>query len=274
MSNEPACYVPARAHRSGWPWWALLLTMAAVDAGAQTVTIHGRVVDHGTGRAIEGASIRVTGNDRILSTDAAGRFLLADLDTGAVRLTTSMIGYGERDDTLQFRRPAIVDLEIRLSAKPVELPAIVAVARSPRLIDAGFFERRNEGYNGYFFTREDIERSQPREMTDLIQRIPGTLIRYGEPGRRIIHFRRWPGDVRRATDRNADYGCVPDLYLDGMRMRDRIVDDAYTPRLDDYNVVPPPAIEAIEVYIGANSPMQYKHPCGVVLVWTRRGGTG
>ena len=273
MSDDPRSRTTAREFRNVQLCCALLLTLAAGGAGAQTVTIHGRVLDHETGRAIEGAAIRIRAGDRILVTAAAGRFLLAGMDTGTVHLTTSMIGYGERDDSLYFRRSVIVDLEIRMSTKPVELPAIIATARSPRLIDAGFFERRNEGYNGYFFTRDDIERSQPRELTDLIQRIPGTLIRYGEPGRRIIHFRRWPGDVRRATNRNADYGCIPDLYLDGMRMRDRIVDDVYTPRLDDYNVVQPPAIEAIEVYIGANSPIQYKHPCGVVLVWTRRGGT-
>jgi len=42
-------------------------------------------------------------------------------------------------------------------------------------------------------------------------------------------------------------------------------------KVDDYDAVPVTAIEAMEIYVGANTPLQYRSPCGVILVWTRRG---
>lgn len=40
----------------------------------------------------------------------------------------------------------------------------------------------------------------------------------------------------------------------------------------DPNQIPPDLLDAMEVYLGSEAPVQYTglNPCGVVLLWTRR----
>jgi hypothetical protein len=88
--------------------------------------------------------------------------------------------------------------------------------------------------------------------------------------------------VQRAGNPLEREGCEPNLYVDGHIQRTStspMVSDGqylrFAPKLnkvDDFDVVPITVVEAIEVYVGAITPMQYRSSCGVILVWTRRGG--
>jgi len=42
-------------------------------------------------------------------------------------------------------------------------------------------------------------------------------------------------------------------------------------KVDDFDAVSIAAVEAMEVYVGARTPIQFSSSCGVVLVWTRHG---
>jgi hypothetical protein len=58
--------------------------------------------------------------------------------------------------------------------------------------------------------------------------------------------------------------CVPQIYLDGMRIRTCSIDDLASP-MD---------LEGIEVYRSAVVPAELAGPgssCGVIALWTRRG---
>ena len=55
--------------------------------------------------------------------------------------------------------------------------------------------------------------------------------------------------------------CELEVYIDGARTFST-----------DLNQIPPDWLDAMEVYLGAEAPVQYSglNPCGVVLLWTRR----
>jgi hypothetical protein len=77
---------------------------------------------------------------------------------------------------------------------------------------------------------------------------------YYAPGRSAVIFRRVIGST-------AGEGCVPELWVDGIRIRG-----------GDWNFLSPAAIDGVEVYVGTNIPIEYAtSSCGVVLVWTKRG---
>jgi hypothetical protein len=65
-------------------------------------------------------------------------------------------------------------------------------------------------------------------------------------------------------------GCPLRPYVDGFPMLDW-----------DLNQVHPDDVEGIEIHQGLAAPIEYRnlinpdgtHPCGVVLIWTTRGGT-
>ena len=255
---------------------ACLMLISTADAFPQSSSaaaeIHGRIVDQKSGRAIEGVSVVLRGSSddslRLNSvTNASGRFMFSELIGGEYSLELKGLGYLERTAIIRVSAGRILDVELALSNRPIELPALVVTARSNKLIDAGFYERRESGLPGQFLTRADIEHYQPRGFTDLFERIKSTHVVYAGPGQRIIRFRRWPTMSRGV---NPD-GCVPDVYIDGTLVGAiSSLDNIYMARLDDYDILPPLEIEGVEVYVGATTPLQYRNSCGVILVWTRR----
>lgn len=90
-----------------------------------------------------------------------------------------------------------------------------------------------------------------------------------DPLRVVAPTRRRPGrldDFRRRAERGRG-GCVPAVYLDGMRMAGGAGSIDLWTRPED--------LEGIEVYHGATVPVDLSGPgtdCGVVLLWTRTGG--
>ena len=249
-------------------------TLAAQAAPAlPTVRLHVRTVDHGTSRPIEGVALTLTAVDAThnvaaqrATTDERGRGQLNATELGRHVLIAQRLGYGERQDTIQFGIGQTLDVEIRLTSRPVELPAISVVSRSARLAEVGFHDRREGGLSGHYLTQLDVQRYRPRGLTDFFHRIPGTTITYAGPGQRVIRFRRWPSMSGVHRD-----GCVPDVYLDGSLLGGIAkASGIYVPRLNDYDIVSPNVIEGVEIYVGAATPLQYQNPCGVVLIWTRR----
>ena len=216
--------------------------------------ILGQVRDAASGRAIASAEVMLEGTTHRTLSDGRGRFVLADVSPGAYNLSVGTIGYAARREEIVLSGAESLDVLIDLSTEPIQLEPIVVEARSQWLSRVGFYERRDDPGNfGRIITRHEIENRGYTSVADLFYRIPGARVDYAEVGRRAIKFRRVVGT-------QTGDGCTPPMYLDGMRVADA------------WDIVPPEWIEAVEVYVGgASTPMQYRDPCGVVLIWTRRG---
>jgi hypothetical protein len=144
-----------------------------------------------------------------------------------------------------------------MSVEAIELQPIRVdvAARVGALERNGFYERSARGF-GRQFTRQRIEALNPTEISDVVRQVPGVRLRTQLRGQvpekwfainpRVSSLLRGP--------------CVLDVYIDGVRMAD--------PNLDQ---IPEHMVEAIEVYAGVDTPLQYQDasPCGVVLMWTR-----
>ncbi|MGH7502039.1 MAG: carboxypeptidase-like regulatory domain-containing protein [Longimicrobiales bacterium] len=213
----------------------------------------GHVVDHENGRPLAGARVGLRDSELEAVSDNQGFFQINDIPPGLHGIDVELIGYETRSAPLRVLPAQTLEAEIRMSTRPIELPPLEVSIRSPRLEDVGFYQRRDEfGSQGRFITRDVIERRNPQTMTDLL---------YNQPGIRVDHVTT---GVRRVwVPRNQ--GCTPMLYIDGVRHDNR-----------DFDVARPATIEGIEIYIGANLPIQYKAmtDCGAIVVWTRRGSRG
>ena len=84
------------------------------------------------------------------------------------------------------------------------------------------------------------------------------------------------GSVR--IGRSAGYNCTTQIFVDGFLVNRRTgYGQGYRPediRIDD--VVTPASIEGIEIFRGLSTvPAEFLSPdadCGVIAIWTRRGG--
>lgn len=225
-------------------------------APGDPVRVVGSVRDAQSGRAIADAEVRLEGSDQVRVTDRAGRFSFPAVVPGSYVLATSMLGYGTRREPLNVWSGTDLDVQVRMAQEAIELEPIVVQARSPWLERAGFYDRLHDPGNlGRIITRDKIENRVLSSVVDLFHDIPGARVDYTGVGSRVVRFRRIPGM------RASGNGCLPDLYLDGMAIR------------DGWDFIAPDWIEAVEVYVGgARAPIQYaRNPCGAVLVWTRRG---
>jgi hypothetical protein len=270
---------------------SLAASASPLRAQVQSTRLFGLVVDHSNGKPVEGAAIRLEGTDIRVTSDERGRFEIASLGQGLHRLHIERLGYETRVIELTPERGGDLEAEIRMSTKPVELPAVSVVARSAWLAQAGYYDRRDTGgHSGVFIDRAELERRQAESLTDVLEDLTSVNVIYMGPGKRTVRFNRYTSmssssRTRSAIDRSANpldqRGCEPDLYIDGHRYRNAsapirtdigatVWGEALN-KVDDFNAVPIVAVEALEIFVGSRTPSQYNSPCGVILVWTRRG---
>lgn len=217
----------------------------------------GRVTDLGTGRPIGGVLLHLERPQLRTVTESNGTFAFADVMAGRHILTTEMLGYAQRSDTLDILPGEIMEAVVGLTTSPIALAPIEVTVRSRWLDSNGFYTRRTGGLAGHFFTRADIDAKSPAVFTDLLRDLPGVLVLSRGVGASSVYFRRVTTIV---ADEGAR-GCEPAIYYDGIPMN---------LGFDRLHEIPIPFIDGVEVYVGAATPIQFQHPCGVVLIWTRR----
>ena len=244
----------------------VLLALAASlampgHAWARQVVVSGTIVDRVNGAAISGAQVIVSDSLQPFITGPDGRFAFRDLAPGQYLMRFLGAGYAERRDTLVVLRAGSIDVRVALTPTPYDLdPIAVEATPSPFLTRAGYYERRDDGFGGVFLDRAAIEKRRAAQFTQLFHEIPGAVVRSQSMGQRLVRFNRASGSRGPHPD-----GCIPDLYVDGLITGGRPGD----PKITDHDVVDLRLIEAVEVYVGAITPIQYKSTCGVILVWTR-----
>jgi hypothetical protein len=242
---------------------ALLGPGSLVQAQERAV-FHGQVRDNANERAIAEVRVSLSPGGLAATTNASGRFTLDRIPYGRYEIRFERIGYVTRVDSMSVGPGPPVDITVRLAADAIPLDPIEVVARSKSLERVGFYDRLRFGPHGHVFTQADIERLAPTQLSDLLRRDPAVAILTGGPGRNTVLFNRSVSMVGGLP------GCEPAVFLDGILIQDQ---PGGSPRLLDFNRVTPYEVEAVELYIGPITPMQYtRTSCGSILIWTKRGG--
>jgi hypothetical protein len=240
--------------------------LVAPHSGAQAqdvdaaVILSGRVVD-ARNVAIGNAEILIFGIAGTVRADADGRFRISGIAPGVVTVTARRLGFAPATMT---RVISAGDRSIELVLRPLphQLATLHVIAPGhPARVDqrmVAFNLRRVRGGGGTFITRKDIERIQPREMTDLFRLTPGF---------RAVRDR---GDRSRVASRGNTLNCRMRLILDGVAV------DMLGNNLDLFVRVQD--VEAAEFYRGVSTaPAEFSGTdnrgdaaCGVIVVWTRQ----
>ena len=208
------------------------------------------------------ARVRVVGTNLATTTGTDGAFDVANVPVGKQQLQVIMVGYTPA--AMAIEMVAGKTLKVSLVLEPLPLETVTVTADPNFFVGiAGFEERKARGM-GRYFTREDIKVMQPRQLTDVLRRVPGMQIETvigGLSG----------GSPTARTGRNisgANSPCVMAYYLNGSPL----------PLSSDISInhfVAADDVAAMEVYTGSsqippefNSSL-YGARCGVVAIWTR-----
>ncbi len=217
--------------------------------------VAGLVADRRSGRPVQDAAIRIrpAGSPGAEpgwagTSDGDGRFRSVILAFGEYDVTIEAPPYDALEGSFTLNEPGVFDLRAEMVGPEYELDPIIAVAgRESRLEAVGFYERREVGLGDYL-ARDELVTLNPARLSDVFREIPGA---------RVIPGRGGLNDQVRLRG-----NCVPIMVLDGIRLANPV-------RLD--NILAVNDIEAVEVYQGATTPIEYISitTCGVVMLWTR-----
>jgi hypothetical protein len=216
--------------------------------------IVGRVTEEGrTNRGISDVEVTLLGPGRPSTlTNGGGWFDLKDLEPGRVEIRFAHLGYGSRTTTLIVQSGRTVEVNAPMSTQPIELEGIEVTVRSRYLERVGFYRRTLRF--GKQFTSADLDAMNAVYLSDVLFRVPGVTMRYGPNGAQAVN--------RRGRSFRNPYGCTMPVYLDNVIMRGF--------DLDGFN---PGSFDAVEIYRGLNTPVEYGgafNTCGVILLWTKR----
>ena len=240
------------------PESSVSLTTTSSSRGSSVVL--GQILEIETGDPVEGAEVLLQGAEGFRVTDSDGRFEFSSVLPGRAAFSVVYLGRAPLVDSVDVAAGTTVELEVRLGIDPVEVAplSITATARDPYLEDMGFYNRRGRGYNGQVITQAEIQERAPRTLGDLLVTVPGVRVDYGGAGQFQIRMRRAV-----SLDSSAESGCVPLVHMDDVPVEVGWLEN-----------IQPDRVAGIEIYRGAGAPIQYNDPCGVILVWTRRGERG
>ncbi|HEX4936813.1 MAG TPA: carboxypeptidase regulatory-like domain-containing protein [Gemmatimonadaceae bacterium] len=237
---------------------AMLACLTALPARAQrgevgTGGVKG-VVRDSSGTPVEGALVTVRGTEVRGESGAGGEFVLAKASAGPMTILVRRIGFFPESATVNVLAGTTVTAEFALRRVVVALTPVVIMGRreiTGRM--AGFYQRMSRGH-GHFFTREQIDKRNPANMTDLFRMIPGAR----------VDSRGFNTQVRFRGAR-----CAPLTWLDGSPL--------YAGEFD-LDSVDPRSFEGIEIYSGAASvPAEYQgnrslsSACGTIILWSKQG---
>ena len=233
---------------------ALLLSVVrSADGQFQDTGVIAGIVSDSSGAPIAGAEVSLVGLKATARTDEHGHFRLTS-PLGLVTLSARRMGFEPGTKQLQLTGGDAFQTAIQLNVLPTVLKPIVVrtdrINYSGRL--AGYYQRLESRNGGYFIPRDQIDRENPRLLSQLLTHVPGV---------NAMRMRSGGGGVR-MRGRN----CWPLVWLDGLPMGAGEVD------LDAF---PPSTIQGIELYLGSTTaPMRYiatrdLSSCGTILLWSR-----
>jgi hypothetical protein len=251
------------------------VTVRSTEYGAQG--IQGVLVERGSSDRIRAAVVTVTNAAGEVvargETNTDGFFRLTTPTPGRFLLSAQALGYGGIDAVaVDVGLGNLSVLDVRMAPQAVELEPIVVTAgrRAFHLEMQGFYRRQADGF-GKFLTPELFEERRPRRVTDLMFGLSGTHVVESSTGigRRAVYFRSGirPSGV-----------CWPMVWVDrhlistggfaGAGAEPTAIDD----------LIAAPDVHAVEIFRSpAEIPSEFNGPnagCGVIVIWTRRGGSG
>jgi hypothetical protein len=243
----------------------------ATNAGP-SAAFTGMVLSNGQRLPIGGAEVSLPELGMSARTNDSGWFRINEIPAGAHVVWVRHVGYAPLTVQFAFAANAITERQLLLSNVQT-LDSVVVAATRPALPE--FEDRRKLGI-GQFFTREELAKQESRRLSDILSRVSGLRILHATGGSQAwVVGGRGMGAVYRPDPTSAALGaqpaCYADVWLDGALLYRGDMGSM----LWDVNSMAPGTLEAVEFYASAQAPIRYSRAnmeCGVLLLWTRRGG--
>lgn len=157
-----------------------ILLMHAGTIMAQTGSISGRIEDAATGETLIGATVLIQGTTKGTVTDVDGNYLLKDITQGTYNLVISYVSYEQQILRIAVDKGKVVELNIKMATSSVEMDAVKITATKRSDTELSMISTIRGGSilaNG--ISKQQISRSQDKDASEVISRVPGVTVRDG-----------------------------------------------------------------------------------------------
>lgn len=254
MCNEQAAVPVGDRGSSHYLMLALaaLCQLAVTPAAGAQQPMSGITVD-ADANPLAGVEVSIGGTTLTAVTNERGEFRFPQTPPPPFVVRARRLGFASVSaNVVGGERIGPVTLVMRPVAQTLPSVSILPerIVHTGRL--AGYYTRLDRRAAGVFITREEIDRGSARNLSVLLERVPGLQLVRGRVGSTVLRFR--------------GRTCRPLVWFDGVPMPSADV---------DINSFPPTSLHGIELYFGLSTvPARYmglrdSATCGTILLWSR-----
>jgi hypothetical protein len=148
---------------------------------AQNATIKGKIEDATTGEGLIGASILIQGTTKGVITNLDGEFILDNVQKGSYNLVISYVSYEQQIQKIAIKNGETLVLDVKLTPASTELGEVkVTASKRSDTEMAAISSIRNGNLATNGISRQQISRSQDKDASEVIARVPGITVRDGK----------------------------------------------------------------------------------------------
>jgi len=226
------------------------------------------VVEHGSGRPVSGASVRIGADGPVLVTDAQGRVVQEEVSPGLHRVQVDALAHGTVADSVLVRPAETVRVRVPVAIEAVELSGFTVTAEGRASRGIGMMGSPSaRGTRADILDWDEIREVLPRtiDTADLLRRLqaPGFRVQEVHTPEGVRELCAEVGRVR--TGLHGEECEMVEVYLDDVRLSD--------PGANLLNAIDPEQIQRIELLSPAEAGAIYGTGSrrGVLLIYTRDG---
>jgi hypothetical protein len=233
------------------------MSIPAKGGSRSTGVVTGHVLTQ-SGKAVGGARVEVPVSGVSTVTRDDGAFRLTGVLTGTQVLVARSLSFASAAEPINVTSRAPIDVVITVGPKVSLLDPVLVTARRDMALEKSGFNARKRAGGGTFFTREDIDRRKPNDITDMVKNVTGVTVTR-QRGGAVVSGRS------RVTSMYSSGPSCSRVYVDGFEWSNLMPGD-----LDMF--VDPDDVIGLEVYQPGDVPAQFRkfdRGCVTLVVWTQ-----
>lgn len=213
------------------------------------------------GKPVSGARVEIPVSGVSTITRADGAFYLTGVLTGTQVLVARSLSFATAAEPINVTSREPLDITLTVGDKLNVLDPVLITARRDLALDKAGFSQRKRAGGGHFFTRDDIDKRKPNNITDMMKGLPSVTVTYQRGGTVV------GGRSGIMSMYSAPPPCTR-VYVDGFEWPDLQPGD-----LDMF--VNPDDVIGLEIYQAGEVPSQFRkfdRGCLTLVVWTQFRG--
>jgi len=213
--------------KSIFPTWLLLVVFLFLQTSllAQNGSVKGVIRDSQTGESLIGASILIQGTTKGTITDLDGNFVLENVQAGDYNLVISYVSYEQMIQRTTVKKGETLELNIDLKPVQVELGEVKVIATRRTDTEMSMISSiRSGNVVASGISRQQISRSQDKDASEVISRVPGVTIRDGkfinvrglDERYNVVWLNGTPAPSSEADKRAFTFDMIPSSLIDNI----------------------------------------------------------